>query len=1109
MKLFNRISAEKTEDIIYLFLLFLYSYTAILDDSLLRLTPVINLLKWGISIAGLILFLYRNKGIPPVKKLVFASIVLAAFYIAAKATGRTYLIIYAVFIIIAEGCEPDKTVKTWLLSTVFALLTILFLCAIGVLTDHIYLYDSGRACHCLGFGYYSTFPFLVLYSSIAYIYLKKDTVKIYHYALVVLVNLIMYRLTTLNLTFYLTFLFIALDYSLVKIKKVKLNQGPVMAVSSLLYPLGVLATSFMMAKYNPEAAGWTKLNTAMHGRPDLSHQAYLRYPLSLFGNRISMTGNSALRTTAPGAYFYIDSGFAYSLLGYGLIFTLVVVALYSVLYLYSCRTNNKHLYAWLTCVLIFTMMNNVWVDVYYNPALLISFAAYTELSKWEGRWRPILVTVESAGLAAVAAWLTPWFKALGDTAAGGNSRMALLAAALLLMLLLGLAFSLGSLLLKLLQHQRPLRRQVAWTGALLVCCGCGILALNWQVNRLTARNAEKLKSERAAVETVQQAVDCRLLVDSSSEEIYRRAFEGVGRSLYHGNNLAALRNVACITGVEKNLQGLIGKGYLYTEISDEHALYTNSPDAAAALQAAGYHLTGYYSHDCAVNTDGTEALRLPSSAYLATYDLYYAQNDGQPAPAPDEVVATLTVMAQPGETTLATRDVLFSEFGEDGTCSIILNFSIGTTGNVEFLAEVRSDSGDVLVKSIHYCQYPSYDIHFTCDIAGRRISELCFDLSGNPGTLPDGSHSREYGYDNAGNTTFIRYYDLDGNPLTLAAGYAEVHRRFNGKNQLIDESFFDAEGQPCLLWAGYASLARTYDKEGRLTEEKFLGTAGEPVDCVNGYSMEQRDYDGSGNLVACKFLDTEARPVNAYPGYAEVRRTYDADNRLVREEYFSADGTPALRAADYSAWEQEYDGEGRLTIRRYLSTDGQPVLRTDGFSEARWVKAADSSVRNLELFDLTGNMVPLDGINLAQDLEGDGWSAWLSPVNNAQNSCFNIGSMNLGEKAEGDVYTCQLEIEFSGVTASEGRQFAFWAQGAQDGAWVTGNVWNSGVVKLTEAPEDGVYRFAVTNTVSKGMTEISTFDIGFRCDYWASGAFRIRNVKIEKGAEASEWSPGL
>ena len=53
MKLFNRISAEKTEDIIYLFLLFLYSYTAILDDSLLRLTPVINLLKWGISVKGI------------------------------------------------------------------------------------------------------------------------------------------------------------------------------------------------------------------------------------------------------------------------------------------------------------------------------------------------------------------------------------------------------------------------------------------------------------------------------------------------------------------------------------------------------------------------------------------------------------------------------------------------------------------------------------------------------------------------------------------------------------------------------------------------------------------------------------------------------------------------------------------------------------------------------------------------------------------------------------------------------------------------------------------------------------------------------------------------
>ena len=73
------------------------------------------------------------------------------------------------------------------------------------------------------------------------------------------------------------------------------------------------------------------------------------------------------------------------------------------------------------------------------------------------------------------------------------------------------------------------------------------------------------------------------------------------------------------------------------------------------------------------------------------------------------------------------------------------------------------------------------------------------------------------------------------------------------------------------------------------------------------------------------------------------------------------------------------------------------------------------------------------------------------------------------------------------MTAIEGQTLRFWTQGAQDGIWNTGNVWNGNLVNLYEAPEDGVYRYTATVAVSGAMVDISTFDIGFRCDYWASG----------------------
>ena len=131
------------------------------------------------------------------------------------------------------------------------------------------------------------------------------------------------------------------------------------------------------------------------------------------------------------------------------------------------------------------------------------------------------------------------------------------------------------------------------------------------------------------------------------------------------------------------------------------------------------------------------------------------------------------------------------------------------------------------------------------------------------------------------------------------------------------------------------------------------------------------------------------------------------------------------------------------------------------------------------------------------------------PKKNTKNSCFNIGFVNLGEKSEGDLYTCSVEIEFKDVKVTEEQAFLFVTQGAQDGAWTTGNVWNSALVKFKEAPEDGVYTFTSTVKISEEMAQISTFNIGFRCDYWESGSFRVRNVKIEKGDTVTGWTPGV
>jgi len=153
-----------------------------------------------------------------------------------------------------------------------------------------------------------------------------------------------------------------------------------------------------------------------------------------------------------------------------------------------------------------------------------------------------------------------------------------------------------------------------------------------------------------------------------------------------------------------------------------------------------------------------------------------------------------------------------------------------------------------------------------------------------------------------------------------------------------------------------------------------------------------------------------------------------------------------------------------------------------------------------------------DGKNMAVGSSNE-WSEWFTPEAGKENRTFNPFHAVLGAKNIGDAYTCSLEIEFKDVTAAadtEEEKFGFWTQGAVDKDWKIGNVWNSKIVKLSgdaEAPADGVYQYTATNRITEKNVDGEQFNLGFRCDYWKSGSFRVRNVKVERGTTATEWSP--
>lgn len=85
------------------------------------------------------------------------------------------------------------------------------------------------------------------------------------------------------------------------------------------------------------------------------------------------------------------------------------------------------------------------------------------------------------------------------------------------------------------------------------------------------------------------------------------------------------------------------------------------------------------------------------------------------------------------------------------------------------------------------------------------------------------------------------------------------------------------------------------------------------------------------------------------------------------------------------------------------------------------------------------------------------------------------------------------------VTATEGQQFRFRTQGSIERLWDywTENIWNRKLINLDSPSKNGVYKYITTTAITENTVNSTMFSIGFRCDNWSSGSFRVRNVRAK------------
>lgn len=271
--------------------------------------------------------------------------------------------LFLAFFVMGVYCRNNKIsneylVKNYLFITAIFFLGMILLNAFNILPNGVDVHYRGDSIrNDFGFGNPNS-PFLAalpLYAG--YIYLRFDKYDIYDRILLLIASFVIY-FQTYSRTGLITILAILLFIEIVKRVDIRKNK---FATSILtLLPLLITALSFFTAKFLNN----NFFNEILSHRPE-SWDIYIKN-IKLFRNPHYYT----LRETYP-----LDNSYIFSFVLYGVIFTILLLALYTYYMRKNLLENNAKIIAICSIFLIYSFGENILFNIGLNFTLILAISS--------------------------------------------------------------------------------------------------------------------------------------------------------------------------------------------------------------------------------------------------------------------------------------------------------------------------------------------------------------------------------------------------------------------------------------------------------------------------------------------------------------------------------------------------------------------------------------------------------------------------------------------------------------------------------------------------------------------------------------------------------------
>lgn len=295
-----------------------------LSETQTAINSIVNILKYiGIGLILLkSLFFTKYKKASPI----FWILLLLLLFIIYIHTHNNNLIFIALLSLGAVNVDTKLILKSHIIAQILAIIFTFFLVRHNVIMNLIY-YRNNKMRPSFGFVYPTALSAVLFSIVISYVVLKKFTLNIWEYFLIIC--LIYFTLFVLDarLDGYLMIMIIVSVFLYKKIINVisKLKKSICLVISLFFITLSFLLSYF----FNDSSSFFSNLDNIFNNRLSQSHIALTQYPLSLLGQNIQMQGLGGQQGLHQNFtyYFYIDNSFIQILIIDGLILFLIVLFL--------------------------------------------------------------------------------------------------------------------------------------------------------------------------------------------------------------------------------------------------------------------------------------------------------------------------------------------------------------------------------------------------------------------------------------------------------------------------------------------------------------------------------------------------------------------------------------------------------------------------------------------------------------------------------------------------------------------------------------------------------------------------------------------------------------